>query len=103
MMKQNICFKGDGGSCIDLLIINSKFSFMRINFFQTGLSDHHHMIYIILKAKFEKFEPKKLIFCNFKQFDSERCKLDICNSMSDVRTHAAFENNFVSVLDKHAP
>ena len=23
--------------------------------------------------------------------------------MSAVRTHAAFENNFVSILDKHAP
>ena len=85
IMKQNICFKGDGGSCIDLLITNSKFSFMKINSFETGLSHHHHMIYIILKSKFEKFEPKKLIFRSFKQFDSERFKLDICNSMSDVR------------------
>ena len=29
--------------------------------------------------------------------------MDICNSMSVVRTHASFENNFVSILDKHAP
>ena len=29
--------------------------------------------------------------------------MDICNSMSAVRTHAAFEKNFVSILDKHAP
>ena len=39
----------------------------------------------------------------FKQFDSEQFKLDTCNSMSAVRTHAAFENNFVLILDKHAP
>ena len=76
---------------------------MKTNSFETGLSDHHHMIYAILKTKFEKFEPKKLIYGNFKQFDSEQCKLDICNSMSAVRTHAAFENNFVSILDKHVP
>ena len=103
MKKQNACFEGDGGSCIDLLITNSKFSFMKTNSFETGLSDHHHMIYTILKTKFEKFEPKKLIYRNFKQFDSEQFKLDICNSMSAVRTHAAFENNFISILDKHAP
>ena len=30
-MKQNTCFKGDGGLCIDLLIANSKFSFMKKN------------------------------------------------------------------------
>ena len=27
-IKQNSCFKGSGGSCIDLLITNSKFSFI---------------------------------------------------------------------------
>ena len=103
MMKPNTCFKGDGGSYIDLLITNSKFSFMKTNSFETGLSDHHHMIYTILKTKFEKFEPKKSIYRNFKQYDSDQFKLDIFNSMSAMRTHAAFENNFVSIFDKHAP
>ena len=37
------------------------------------------------------------------QFDSEQFKLDIFDSISAMRTHAAFENNFVSILDKHAP
>ena len=61
------------------------------------------MIYTILKTKFEKFEPKKLIYRNFKQFDCDQFKLDICNSISAMRTHAAFEYNFVSTLDKHVP
>ena len=100
-MKQNACFKGDEGSRIDFLISNSNFSFMKKNSFETGLSDHHHLIYTILKTKFEKFEPKKLIYHNFKEFDSDQFKLDIC--VPAMRTHAAFENNFVSILDKHAP
>ena len=78
-------------------IILSDFSF------ETGLSDHHHMIYTILKTKFETFEPKKLIYRNFKQFYNEQFKLNTCTSMSVVRTHADFENNFISILDKHAP
>ena len=49
------------------------------------------------------FQPKKLVYSNLKQFDSDQFKLDIFHSMSDMRTHAAFENNFVSILDKHAP
>ena len=61
IMKQNTCFKGDGGLCIDLLITNSKFPFMKTNPFETGLSDHHHTTYTFLKTKFEKFEPKMLI------------------------------------------
>ena len=90
MIKQNTCFKNDGGSCIDLLIRNSKFSFVRTNSLKTGLSDHH-MLHAILKTKFEKFEPRKSIYRNFKQYDSEQFKLDICNSMSYDRTHAGFE------------
>ena len=61
------------------------------------------MICTFLKTKFEKLEPKKTIYRNLKQFYSDQFKLDICNSMSAIRTHAAFENNFVSILDKHAP
>ena len=76
---------------------------MKTNSFETGLSDNRHMIYTILKTKVEKFEPKKLVYRNFKQFDSDHFKLDICNSISAVRTHTAFENNVVSILDKHAP
>ena len=48
MLKQNKGFKGDGGSCMDLLIMNSKFSFMKTNSVETGLSDHDHMIYIYI-------------------------------------------------------
>ena len=61
------------------------------------------IIYTILKTKFDNFEQKKLIYCHFEQFDSDQFKLDIFNSMSAMRTHAAFEINFVSNLDKHAP
>ena len=60
------------------------------------------MMYTILKTTFEKFKPKKLIYRNIKQFDSNQFKLDISNSMSAMGTHAAFECNFVSTLDKHA-
>ena len=70
MIKQNTCSKDDGGLSIDLLITNSKFSFVRTNFLKTGLSDYH-MIHAILKTEFEKFERKKSIYRNFKQYDSD--------------------------------
>ena len=70
-MKQNTCFKGGGASCIDLLITNSKCSFTKTNSFENDFSYYYHMIYTILKTKFEKFDPKKLINRNFKQFDTD--------------------------------
>ena len=66
---------------------------------KTGLSDHH-IINAILKTKFEKFEPKKSIYRNL--YDSEQFKLDIYNSMFPMRTHAAFEKKFNSILGKRA-
>ena len=50
---------------------------MKKNSFETGLSDHHYMIYTILKTKFEKFELTKSIYRNFKEYDSDQFKLDI--------------------------
>ena len=53
----------------------------------SGLSDHHHKIYTILKTKSEKFKPKKITYRYFKQYGSDEFKLDIFNSMSAMRTH----------------
>ena len=43
------------------------------------------------------------MYCNFKKYDTDQFKLDVFISMSSMRTHAAFKNNFVSVLHKRAP
>ena len=102
MTKQNICFKGDGGLCIDLQFTYLTFSFMKTNSLETGLSDQH-MIYTILKTKFETFEIEKLTYLSFEQFDNDQFKLDICNRMFDVRIHSAFKSTSIALLDKHAP
>ena len=60
------------------------------------------MIYAIPKTKFGTFKPKKSIYRNFKQYNNEQFKLDVCNSLSPMRTHATFEKKFDSILDKHA-
>ena len=54
---------------------------MKTNSFETSFSDHNHTIYTFFKTKFEKFEPRKLIGRNFKQYDSDQFKLFICNSI----------------------
>ena len=44
LIKNDTCFKGEG-SCIDLILTNRKFSFKNSTSFETGLSDHHYLIY----------------------------------------------------------
>lgn len=67
---------------------------MKIQSFETGLSDDHHLIYTILKAKFEKSKLKNLIYRNFKNFKIEQFKSNICNGIYNVKAHSIFENNF---------
>ena len=56
LIKVDTCFKGKG-TRLDLILTNRKYSFKNTNTFETGLSDHHHMIYTMLKSTFEKAEP----------------------------------------------
>ena len=42
LIKTNTCFKGKGSS-IDLILTNRKYS-LKSTSYETGLSDHHHMI-----------------------------------------------------------
>ena len=84
LIKENTCFKG-AGSCIDLILTNSKYSFQYSSSIETGLSDHHHLIFSIVKTKLALEEPKRLVYHNFKSFNNEyfeeelSIKLDVNN------------------------
>ena len=45
VIKENTCFKG-AGSCIDLILTNSEYSFQYSSSIEAGLSDHHHFNFI---------------------------------------------------------
>ena len=69
IIKSNTCFKGDG-TCIHLIPANKKYCLKRSFTFETGLSNHHHLIYSMLKTTFKKDEPKLYKYCDYKKFDS---------------------------------
>ena len=47
--------------------MNRKYSFKFSTTFETGLSDHHHLMYFILKTTFQKEGTKTLIYRDFKK------------------------------------
>ena len=47
-IKNKTCSKGTG-SCIDLILTNRKCSFKNASSYETGLSDHDHLIYSVMK------------------------------------------------------
>ena len=76
LIKTNTCFKGKGSS-IDLVLTNRKYSFKNTSSYETGLSDHHHMIYTMFKSSFVNIEPKQLNYRDFKNCLFESFKKDL--------------------------
>ena len=63
LIKTNTYFKGKGSS-IDRILTNRKYSFQLSSTFETGLSDHHRLVYSIqglLKTCF-KIENQNILF-----------------------------------------
>ena len=93
LIKNNTCFKGDG-SCIDLIL----------TLFETGISDHHHFIHLMLKTIFKKEESKKVTYRNYNQFQRETFEKDLTSSLRNCNgEYKNYEQNFIKVLNTHAP
>ena len=68
-MKEKTCWKSTQGSCIDLIMSNRKSSLMNILVLETGLSDHHLLIYTMLKTTYDKLRPVKISYRKYKHFN----------------------------------
>ena len=103
IIKSNTCFKGNG-TCIDLILTNRKYCFKHSSTFETGLSDHHHLIYSMLKTTFKKEEPKLYKYRNYKKFHSTAFHTDLQSKLEESpKVYQNFEETFVRGLDPHAP
>ena len=70
LYKKPTCYKSKRGRCIDLLLTNKNRSFKFTNAFETGMSDHHLMIYTMFRTTFDKNEPNIIKYGSYKNFDS---------------------------------
>ena len=103
LIKSKIYFKGTG-SCIGLILRNRKYSFKNTSSYETGLSDHHHLIYSVMKITFRFEEPKKSIYRNYSNFSQKDFQSDLMlNIREGKKNYLEFEKNFVETLDKNAP
>ena len=103
IIKSNTCFKVHG-TYIDLILTNRKYCFKHSSTFETGLSDHHHLIYSMLKTIFKKDEPKLFKYRDYKKFDSTAFHTDLQNKLDEgPKIYQNFEDTFERVLDAHAP
>ena len=61
LIKTNACFK-EKDSCIDLILTNRKSCFKHSSTFATGLNNHRHLVYSMLKTCFKREGLKHFIY-----------------------------------------
>ena len=102
-IKEKTCWKSPDGSCIDLVLSNKKHSFIHNGTAETGLSDHHSLVYTIFKTKFSKDEPRKITYRSYRNFKVDAFFSGIKKSLPEVSSYSDFHKIFLHHLDKHAP
>ena len=71
----------------------------------TGLSDFHKLVLTVLKTSITKTKPHKIIYRDYKNFDSILFNNELEFVLDGVESVSCsnFDNLFFQVLDKHAP
>ena len=105
MIKKPTCFKSLNGRCIDLIFTNRKHSFMHSRSFKTGFSQHHHVIYTILKTTLTKLPPKKIIHQDYKNCSQLHFEEDLKRNLASAHpsTYRNFEPICKKTLQENAP
>ena len=105
LIKKPTCYKSSDGRCIDLILTNKNRSFQKSNSFETGISDHHNLIYTMFKTTYEKSPPQVVHFRSFRNFSFEYFQKDLTNCLDQSKPgdFDSFSERFESVLDVHAP
>ena len=87
-----------------MILTNRKHCFQGTSSFETGLSDHHHLIYSILQSTFEKEEPKQVIYRNYKHFQWQHFQNDLKSSLNNCNGNFdIYGKVFTSALNSYAP
>ena len=104
-MKHKTCFKSVEGKCIDLILTNIKHSLQKSNVFETGLSDHHILIYSMLKITYQKLPPKIIAYRSYKLFNENHFIQDLSYYLNYYFTgeYSSFQSIFEYILNDHAP
>ena len=106
--KEPTCFKNPNNpSCIDLFLTNRSRYFQNTSTIETGISDFHKLVVTVLKMFYKKQKPKVIQYRNHKPFNEQLFRIELDKELAKIDLNnaelAEFHNEFLSVLNKHAP
>ena len=105
VVKDPTCYKNiNNPSTIDLIITNAPRSCWNTKCFINGLSDFHALVVTTLNIKYDKPQPKEVIYRDYKNFDLNIFQRDLLTVLSSgCSDYNTFETMFLSTLNLHAP
>ena len=103
IIKNKTCFKSLEGSCIDLILTSRPNLHQDTLVFESGMCDHHLMVYAILKSTYTKLEPKVLHKRQYQNFSKESFPKDLKFGLINNGIFSHFNNESKEILDHHAP
>ena len=68
LIKEPTCSQSHKPSCIDNFLTNKKAVFKLSTLFDTGLSDHHKLISVVMKSGIFRGPPRKKVYKSYKNF-----------------------------------
>ena len=71
--------------------------------YESGMSDHHLMIFTVLKSTYTKLKRTVLRKRQYKNFSKESFLKDLKSELSNDGIFSHFNNEFKGILDHHAP
>ena len=74
---------------------------------ETGISDFYKLVVTVLKIFYQKQKPKIIQYKRYKTFNGQLFRIELDKELSKIDLNnaelAEFHNEFLSVLNKHAP
>ena len=84
-------------------LTNQPSCFQHNKVFETGLSDFHLLTVTEFKMSFQKLQPKIINYRDYKNFDNEKFRSDICKMNLNTTDLEGFMKTVFHIFNKHAP
>ena len=99
LIKEPTCFQSHNPTCIHNFLTNQKAMFKLSRLFETGLSDHHKLISVVMKSGVFRGPPRKKVYRSYKKFDLEHFNIALKSELEKLSDSAynEFETVFLGL------
>ena len=85
LITEPTCYKNpENPTYIDLILTNHPLSFQNSCVLETGLSDFHKMTVTIMKASFQRLQPRIINYRDYRRFQNDVFREELLSELLNV-------------------